>query len=135
MNQLNRSMGIEIEEYSSGEQIQRKVIRETKPIFPNHVQSGAYNLGRYDPAWSLDLVDERIKVLLKLYTTSLQTRILDRINPTTAFKNAWGYGRLDIELRAVFDNKQLLLNGSIHASKDFRYEQHIKYHNVIISSW
>lgn len=39
-----------------------------------HVQSGTYNLGRHDLNWELDLINERIKVILKFYNTSLQKK-------------------------------------------------------------
>jgi len=127
-------MGIEIVEHSEDRQLQTNVMEDMiTSIY--HVQSGTYNLGRHDLNWELDLINERIKVILKLYNTSLQTKILDRNNPSTVFKSDWGYGQLEIELGASFDYNELVINGSIYLGKGFGPEKHIKYNNVIIMSW
>ena len=127
-------MGIEIVEHSEDRQLLTNVMEDMiTSIY--HVQSGTYNLGRHDLNWELDLIKEGIKVILKLYNTSLQTKILDRNNASAVFKSAWGYGQLDVKLRASFDNKELVINGSIYQGKGFGPEKHIKYDNVIVMSW
>jgi hypothetical protein len=128
-------MGIEIVEYYGDGQRQRKVMEDKKNTSIHYVQLGTYSLGHHDLTWELDFIDEKIKVTLKLYSTSLQTKILDRNNASAVFKSAWGYGQLDIELRASFDNKELVINGSIYQGKGFGPEKHIKYDNVIVMSW
>jgi hypothetical protein len=128
-------MGIEIVEYSEDGQRQRKVMEDKKNTSIHYIQLGTYSLGHHDLTWELDFIDEKLKVTLKLYSTSLQTKILDRNNPSTVFKSAWGYGQLDIELRTLFDNKELVINGSVYLGKGFDPEKHIKYDNVIIMSW
>ena len=127
-------MGIEMKEYPTEERFRSQDVME-KRMNTHHIQSETYELGHHDLSWSLNLIEERIEVALKFYNTYLQKRILDRINPTTTFKSAWDYGLFDIELRASFDAKSLLINGNIYMLKPFEYEQHIKYNNVIIMSW
>ena len=127
-------MGIETKEYPTQERLRSQDVME-KRINTHHIQSGTYELRHHDLGWSLNPTEERIEVALKFYNTYLQKTILDRINPTTTFKSARGYGLLDIELRASFDDKSLLINGNIYEHKPFGYEQHIKYNNVIITSW
>ena len=105
-------MGIEIVEHSEVRQLLTNVMEDMiTSIY--HVQSGTYNLGRHDLNWELVLIKEGIKVILKLYNTSLQTKILDRNIPSTVFKSDWGYGQLGIELGASFDYNDLVINRSI----------------------
>ncbi len=104
-------MGIEMKEYPTEERFRSQDVME-KRMNTHHIQSGTYELGHHDLSWSLNLIEERIEVALKFYNTYLQKIILDIINPTTTFKSAWDYGLLDIELRASFDAKSLLINGN-----------------------
>ena len=127
-------MGIVIKDYPVDEPLKRKVMMEKdKKVL--HIQSGTYDLGRHNIGWSLNLISERIEVTFKLYDSYLQKRFLDRNNPITVFKYAWGYSRIGVKIRASFDDKQLLIDGNVYIRKDSCYEQYIKYDNVIIMNW
>ena len=109
-------MGIEIVkdyQFEDDQTVEKKLIEDNNVL---SIQTGRYDLGHtYELNWSLRLTDNIVDVrFVKRYDGTMEIKTLNKEISVVTFHDYWRpYNRVDVQGQAIFDDKQVLLNGKL----------------------
>jgi hypothetical protein len=132
-------MGIEIVkdyQFEDDQTVEKKLIEDNNIL---NIQTGRYDLGlTYELNWSLHLTDNLVEIrFVRRYDGTMEIKTLNKENSFVTFVDYWRpYNRVDIQVQAIFDDKQVLLNGNSCVRRE-TYSKWIcsNYKDVMLINW